>query len=97
MILAQQILTESGGGSTPVIDPASAGSSPLPLVLVLALPALGALAAAGVPRLHVSMLEGPPVPSVDVLVIGAGLSGLTAAWRILAVSYPPASRFESRR
>ena len=48
-----------------------------------AAPAL--LTAATVPRLHVSLLDGPPVPTVDVLVIGAGLSGLTAAYRILSV------------
>ena len=40
---AISVLTEEGGGHVPVVDPGSAGSLALPLVLVLALPALGAV------------------------------------------------------
>jgi NADH-quinone oxidoreductase subunit L len=40
---AISVLTEGGHGSVPTVDPTSAGSLALPLVLVIALPALGAL------------------------------------------------------
>jgi len=40
---AISVLSEEGHGAVPTVDPTSAGSLALPLVLVLALPALGAV------------------------------------------------------
>ena len=39
---ALTVLADEGHGAVPVVDPSAAGSLALPLVLVVALPALGA-------------------------------------------------------